>query len=73
MGSPAVDQLRAALAHTGDLIAGVTAEQWAAATPCEGWDVRALVSHMVTGNRLFAAALRGDQPGRCPVAVRGLA
>ena len=56
-----MDQLRAALAHAGDLVSGVAAEQWDIATSCESWDVRALVSHVVTGNRLFAAALRGDQ------------
>jgi len=62
--APTVDQLRAALAHAGDLVSGVTAEQWDTATSCESWDVRALVSHVVTGNRLFAAALRGDQPAQ---------
>lgn len=57
-----MDQLSGALAETRKLVAGVAAEQWAAATPCEGWDVRALVTHMVSGNRLFAAALRGERP-----------
>ncbi|MGZ4499204.1 MAG: maleylpyruvate isomerase N-terminal domain-containing protein, partial [Nocardioidaceae bacterium] len=36
----------------------------AAATPCEGWDLRALVSHLVSGNRQFAAALRGEEPAQ---------
>ena len=65
--SSTVDQLRVALAQASDLVAGVSAEQWTAATPCEGWDVRALVSHLVAGNRLFAAALRGDQPAQVSV------
>ncbi len=62
MPSPTVDQLAAVLGQTGELVAGVTAPQWNADTPCAGWDVRALVEHVVAGNLLFAAALRGDQP-----------
>lgn len=57
MPTPTVDQLRAALAQARELVAGLAAEQWIAATPCEGWDVRALVGHVVRGNHLFAAAL----------------
>jgi uncharacterized protein (TIGR03086 family) len=35
-----------------------------APTPCVGWDLRALLSHMVGQNLGFAAALRdGDAPG----------
>jgi uncharacterized protein (TIGR03086 family) len=60
MASPTVDQLRDALAQAGDLLGRIGSEQWGAATPCEDWDVHALVSHVVTGNRLFAAALRGE-------------
>lgn len=30
--------------------------------PCPGWTVRDLVSHIVTGNRMFAGILRGDPP-----------
>ena len=62
MRSPTVEELRAALARAGQLVAGIEADQWAATTPCEGWDLRALVSHLVSGNRQFAAALRGDEP-----------
>jgi len=48
MTSPTVDQLQAALAHAGDLIADIRPEQWTARTPCEAWDVRELVSHRST-------------------------
>jgi uncharacterized protein (TIGR03086 family) len=39
-----------AQAETGRLVAGVGADQWHLATPCEDWDVRGLVNHLVTGN-----------------------
>jgi uncharacterized protein (TIGR03086 family) len=45
-----------ALDATRRVIAGVRQDQWAAPTPCEGWDVRALVNHVVSGN-LWAAEL----------------
>jgi uncharacterized protein (TIGR03086 family) len=45
-----------ALDATGGVIAGVRQGQWAAPTPCHGWDVRALVNHVVAGN-LWAAEL----------------
>ena len=39
-----------ALNTTRVLVAGVGADQWAGPTPCEDWDVRTLVNHIVTGN-----------------------
>src|SRR5579859_1433221 len=39
-----------ALDATGRVVAGVGADQWSAPTPCDGWDVRALLNHIVTGN-----------------------
>ena len=38
-------------------------DQWSEATPCEGWDVRALVDHLITGNERFVVRLAGQQPG----------
>jgi uncharacterized protein (TIGR03086 family) len=46
----------AALDATGAIVAGIPADRWHAATPCDGWDVRALVNHVVSGN-LWAAEL----------------
>jgi uncharacterized protein (TIGR03086 family) len=43
-------QHRQALDATRTTVAGVKADQWAAPTPNEGWDVRALVNHIVSGN-----------------------
>jgi uncharacterized protein (TIGR03086 family) len=52
-------QLSLALDLTGELVAGVGAGQWAAPTPCDEWTVADLVTHMVTGNYVFASILRG--------------
>jgi uncharacterized protein (TIGR03086 family) len=45
-----------ALGATGRVVAAVPADRWQAATPCPGWDVRALVNHLVSGN-LWAASI----------------
>jgi uncharacterized protein (TIGR03086 family) len=45
-----------ALEATGAIVAGIPPDRWDDATPCEGWDVRALVGHLVSGN-LWAAEL----------------
>ena len=45
-----------ALDVTGAIVAGIPWDRWHAGTPCEGWDVRALVNHVVSGN-LWAAEL----------------
>lgn len=45
-----------ALDATGHIVRGVPADRWHAATPYAGWDVRALVNHLVSGN-LWAAEL----------------
>lgn len=51
---------RQALAATRDFVSGIASDQWQAASPCEGWDVRALVNHIVSGN-LWAAELAGGR------------
>ena len=35
---------------TRPYVAGVGADQWGSATPCDGWDVRALLNHVTSGN-----------------------
>ena len=47
---------RASLDATRVTVAGVNATQWTWPTPNEGWDVRALLNHIVAGN-LWAAEL----------------
>jgi uncharacterized protein (TIGR03086 family) len=49
---------RRALDETRTVVAGVGREQWSMATPCDGWDVEALLNHVVSGN-LWAAELGG--------------
>jgi uncharacterized protein (TIGR03086 family) len=51
---------RQALDATRPLVAGVGANQWADPTPCDGWDVRTLVNHIVGGN-FWAAELAGGK------------
>jgi uncharacterized protein (TIGR03086 family) len=45
-----------ALDATGRVVAGIPPGRWDAGTPCQGWDVRALLNHVVSGN-LWAAEL----------------
>jgi len=56
-----------ALDATGMIVAGIPADRWHAGTPCDGWDVRTLVNHVVSGN-LWAAELAA---GRTIQAVGG--
>ena len=55
-----VSHLSAALDTTGQVLDGVGGQQWDGPTPCPDWDVRALASHVVTGNLRFAGALAGQ-------------
>jgi uncharacterized protein (TIGR03086 family) len=47
---------RRALDATGAIVAGIGPGQWSRPTPCEGWDVRHLTNHLVSGN-FWAAEL----------------
>jgi len=39
-----------ALAHTRRYVEGIAEDQWGLDTPCDDWDVRELVNHVVAGN-----------------------
>lgn len=56
----ALDLDRAALAHLAGLVDRVTADDLARPTPCAGWDVHALLDHVVGGNVLYARAAFGE-------------
>ena len=56
-----LDQLRRSVVAVDDLISRIRPEQWAAPTPCEQWDVRRLVEHLVGMNLVFAAILADHQ------------
>ena len=43
------------------VIRGIAPEQYAAPTPCDEWDVRELVNHLVFGNWMFARAAGGER------------
>ena len=55
-GQLEISQLAEALDATGRLIAAVAEARWTDPTPCPGWTVRDLVSHLVTGNAGFAGS-----------------
>lgn len=59
MNDVRLDDLAESLEGCGRLVEAVAPEQWSAPTPCVGWDVRGLVSHLVDGHRVFTAALTG--------------
>jgi uncharacterized protein (TIGR03086 family) len=73
----ALADLDRALAATEAVVAGILASQWAAPTPCTELDVREVLNHLVSGNLLFAALVRGeplpdrraDHLGRDPLAA----
>lgn len=49
---------RGALASTRRFIASIGSDQWDLPTPCDGWNVRELVNHVIVGN-WWAAELAG--------------
>ncbi|HEX5267979.1 MAG TPA: TIGR03086 family metal-binding protein [Acidimicrobiales bacterium] len=51
---------RRALDATGKIVSGIGPGRWRRPTPCEGWDVRALTTHIVAGN-LWAVELVGGR------------
>ncbi|MGI9601061.1 MAG: TIGR03086 family metal-binding protein [Acidimicrobiales bacterium] len=48
------------------LVAGVASEQWSAPTPCDEWDVRALVNHMVGTSKVLHASASRTAPSATP-------
>jgi len=47
------------LSILGTLVDGIRDDQWQAQTPCSEWNVRQLMTHIVTGNERWAAAADG--------------
>jgi len=47
------------------LLDGVTPEQWGAPSPCEGWDAREVVRHLIDTQRQFVLG-RDLDPGSAP-------
>lgn len=68
-GTP-VDYLNRTLDQLDRLVEETADEQMSAQTPCAGWDVRALLQHVVTGMRRMAGgAAEGDVLGDDPKAA----
>ena len=52
--------LEQAIASTKAVLAGVTADQLGASTPCASWKVSDLVNHIVGGQFWFASVAKGE-------------
>ena len=63
MTTDLLDLYRRASQWTLDKVAGA-ATQLDAETPCDGWDVRTLLSHMLETQRYFAGSARGEDVRR---------
>jgi len=53
-----------ALQQTGEIIAGVRADQLELATPCDKYDVRALLNHVIGATWVFAKVGAGERAQR---------
>lgn len=49
------------LGITAELVGNVKADQLADTTPCEGFDVRSLLNHLIGGVVMFAKGAKGEQ------------
>jgi len=54
-----LDDLTHAQAAASELFAGVEADDWSRPTPCDQWDVAAVVRHLIAGDRAFTTSLGG--------------
>ena len=57
--SQLADQHEQALQATGRLVEGIKADQWEDPTPNEGWSVRDLMQHIVSGNLWVGELMAG--------------
>src|SRR3954467_15656500 len=64
-----------AVRETVRLVAGLVSEDFSLPTPCAGWDLGTLLTHMTVQHRGFAGAGSWDMPpgGRFPDLVRAYA
>ena len=63
-----ITHLERAVAQAARIVDGVSDDQLSQPTPCEAWDVRALLAHMLGGALMFGVAAR---EGAVPPAVMG--
>ncbi|MDP6215242.1 MAG: maleylpyruvate isomerase N-terminal domain-containing protein, partial [Acidimicrobiales bacterium] len=55
-----------ACAFFGEQLLLVDDDCWDAATPCDGWDVRSLVAHVVLGEAMVVELFNGGQVATAP-------
>ena len=63
-----VELYEAASKRTRQTIAGAKPDQMEGSTPCNEWDVKALMDHIIGGAAYFSAALLGEEPKGPPEA-----
>lgn len=56
----AVSELTGVLDRVVGLVDSVEEEEWSAPTPCDEWDVRAVVDHLLDVQQRFLASLTGE-------------
>jgi uncharacterized protein (TIGR03086 family) len=66
-----VELHRRALDATGRVVAHIAPAQGTAPTPCEGWDVTALLNHVVSGNWWAAELVSGKTINEVGTALDG--
>jgi len=67
-----IDLLATATTEFARRIAAIGDDQWDLPTPCEGWTVTQLVSHLVGGNRMAVMMLEGASRDEALAMLAGL-
>lgn len=67
MAASPLDLLDRSFTAVDVVINKIRPDEWSAATPCDAWAVREVVTHLIGMNRVFAAMLTGaPRPAREP-------
>ena len=61
-----ISQLDEVMPLLKGMVAKLDADQLDSQTPCENFDVRGVLEHMIGGATMFAAAFRGEAPPAAP-------
>jgi uncharacterized protein (TIGR03086 family) len=66
-----IKTLERATAEFERRLRAITPAQWSDPSPCEGWTVRVLVNHVVSGNRMAVLRLEGSSRDQAIAALKG--